>query len=429
MRNKKNIIIAYEALSENIFRSILTALGIIFGVAAVITMLAIGNGAQKEIVDQIELIGAKNIIITPTNLKESEGNNNLKKRKRKSPGLSMADYNSIKELLPSYEKITPYISLKVNTIANFKEEKNKLTGVNSDFFHIYNLTLDKGKYFTNIQEKNGSSVCVIGSKIAKKFFLGKKPIGSFLRCDGIYLKVIGVISSGETVSKDLMKIGMSSYNNEVFIPVNTILKKYKNIKRVTSLNFSKIKSNNQRKNQLDKIIIGIKTTEQMNLSVTFIENLLFRKHNQINDYEIIVPKEILEQKKKTNETFNILLGLIAAISLLVGGIGIMNIMLASVMERIKEIGLRMAIGAKKKDIKEQFIYEAGLISLVGGIIGIFLGVLLSYLAEWATNTLTIISPISIIISFLVSALVGVIFGYTPAKKAADKDPVHSLRHD
>ena len=149
----------------------------------------------------------------------------------------------------------------------------------------------------------------------------------------------------------------------------------------------------------------------------------------MEDFEIVIPEQILQQKKQTDDIFNILLGVIAGISLLVGGIGIMNIMLASVLERIKEIGLRMAIGAKKKDIKEQFVYEAGLISLIGGVIGIILGFILSYLAEWLTGTPTIISMWSVVISFFVSAFIGIIFGYMPAKKAAEQDPVHSLRHN
>ena len=167
----------------------------------------------------------------------------------------------------------------------------------------------------------------------------------------------------------------------------------------------------------------------MTQSVDLLYRLLLRRHHEVEDFEIIVPEQILQQKKQTDDIFNILLGVIAAISLLVGGIGIMNIMLASVLERIREIGLRMAIGATKKDIKQQFVYESGLISLVGGVIGIFLGILLSYIAQWATGTPTIISIWSVAISFFVSAFIGVIFGYMPAKKAAEQDPVHSLRHN
>ena len=167
----------------------------------------------------------------------------------------------------------------------------------------------------------------------------------------------------------------------------------------------------------------------MKQSVDLLYRMLLRRHHEVEDFEIIVPEQILQQKKQTDDIFNILLGVIAAISLLVGGIGIMNIMLASVLERIKEIDLRVAIGATKKDIKQQFVYESGLISLIGGLIGIFLGVFLSYLAEWTTGTPTIISVWSVVISFFVSAIIGVTFGYMPAKKAAEQDPVYSLRQN
>ncbi len=437
MINQSNIKIAIEALIENKFRSGLTALGIIFGVAAVITMLAIGNGAQQQIIEQIEQVGAKNIIIRPKLIGNIEDEDDVSKKY--SPKLTVLDVNAIKGILPGIEKITPFLSYETSAIANGKKKNCNLVGVSSEYFLIYNLKLDQGSVFSEMNEINSDAVCVIGANLAVKLFAGKNPIGKTLKTNRLQLTVIGVISPGNAIGESLQSIGMNNYNDEVFAPINTVLRRYKDRGRVTEklLNTRRDddeddgekKDKTEIKDQIEKIVISIDETDNMTQSVDILYRLLYRRHHEVEDFEIIVPEQILQQKKQTDDIFNILLGVIAAISLLVGGIGIMNIMLASVLERIREIGLRMAIGATKLDIKQQFVYESGLISLVGGVIGIFLGILLSYLAEWATGTPTIISYWSVAISFFISAFIGIIFGYMPAKKAAEQDPVHSLRHN
>jgi len=433
---KRNIRIAFEALLENKFRTILTALGIIFGVAAVITMLAIGNGAQQQIIEQIEQVGAKNIIIRPKSIGNvSESSDNV--TKKYSPKLSLNDVKSIAKVLPCIDQITPFVTYKTAAIANGKRKNCNLVGVSSSYFSIYNLTLDKGVIFSELQQKKSDAVCLIGANLATKLFAGKSPIGKTLKTNRLQLSIIGIISPGGNIGESLQNIGMNNYNDEIFVPINTALRRYKDRARITA---STLKTDNDDDetpkvvepgvtDQIEKIVIGITETDYMQESVDILYRLLLRRHNGVEDFEIVIPEQILQQKKQTDDIFNILLGVIAGISLLVGGIGIMNIMLASVLERIKEIGLRMAIGAKKNDIKEQFVYEAGLISLIGGVIGIILGVFLSYLAEWITGTPTIISLWSVFISFFVSAFIGVIFGYIPAKKAAEQDPVNSLRHN
>ena len=433
MFNQTNINIAFEALLENKFRSGLTALGIIFGVASVITMLAIGNGAQQQIIEQIEQVGAKNIIIRPKVIGNIEQEDNV--TKKYSPKLSVNDVKAIKSVLPRIEKITPFISYETSAIANGKKKNCNLVGVSLEYFSIYNLALDKGSFFSELQEKNSDAVCLIGSNLANKLFAGKNPIGKTLKTNKLQLTIIGIIAPGKTIGESLQNIGMNNYNDEIFIPIHTALRRYKDRARITekTLTENDEEDSNPDKSeitdQIEKIVIGIQKTENMSESVDILYRMLYRRHNKVEDFEIVVPEQILQQKKQTDDIFNILLGVIAAISLLVGGIGIMNIMLASVLERIKEIGLRMSIGAKKKDIKEQFVYEAGLISLIGGIIGVILGIFLSYLAEWITGTPTIISLWSVFISFFVSGFIGVIFGYIPAKKAAEQDPVNSLRHN
>jgi len=431
--NQTNINIAFEALLENKFRSVLTALGIIFGVASVITMLAIGRGAQQQIIEQIEQVGAKNIIIRPKVIGNIEQEDNV--TKKYSPKLTVNDVKAIKSILPRIEKITPFISYETSAIANGKKKNCNLVGVSLEYFSIYNLALDKGSFFSELQEKNSDAVCLIGSNLANKLFAGENPIGKTLKTNKLQLTIIGIIAPGKTIGESLQNIGMNNYNDEIFIPINTALRRYKDRARITEKTLTENDEEDSKPDkskitdQIEKIVIGIQKTENMSESVDILYRMLYRRHNKVEDFEIVVPEQILQQKKQTDDIFNILLGVIAAISLLVGGIGIMNIMLASVLERIKEIGLRMSIGAKKKDIKEQFVYEAGLISLIGGIIGVILGIFLSYLAEWITGTPTIISLWSVFISFFVSGFIGVIFGYIPAKKAAEQDPVNSLRHN
>jgi putative ABC transport system permease protein len=438
--NRSNISIAFEALVENKFRSGLTALGIIFGVAAVITMLAIGNGAQQQIIKQIEQVGAKNIIIRPKLIGNIESEDEVSKKY--SPKLTILDVEAIQAILPGIEKITPFLSYETSAIANGKKKNCNLVGVSSDYFSIYNLKLDLGSAFSTLHQKKSDAVCVIGANLATKLFSGKNPVGKTLKTNRLQLKIIGIISPGNSIGESLQSIGMNNYNDEVFAPINTVLRRYKDRGRITEKLLKTKRGNdddddnkNEQKpeteitDQIEKIVIAIEETDNMKQSVDVLYRLLLRRHHEVEDFEIIVPEQILQQKKQTNDIFNILLGVIAAISLLVGGIGIMNIMLASVLERIREIGLRMAVGATKLDIKQQFVYESGLISLIGGLIGIILGVLLSYIAEWTTGTTTIISMWSVVISFFVSAIIGVTFGYMPAKKAAEQDPVYSLRQN
>ena len=220
MFNQTNINIAFEALFENKFRSGLTALGIIFGVAAVITMLAIGNGAQQQIIEQIEQVGAKNIIIRPKVIGNIEQEDNV--TKKYSPKLTVNDVEAIKNILPGIEKMTPFISYETSAIANGKKKNCNLVGV-----------LDKGAFFSELQEKNSDAVCMIGSNLAQKLFAGKNPIGKTLKTNKLQLTIIGIIAPGKSIGESLQNIGMNNYNDEIFIPINTALRRYKDRARIT----------------------------------------------------------------------------------------------------------------------------------------------------------------------------------------------------
>jgi putative ABC transport system permease protein len=432
-----------EAIFTNKIKSLLTALGIIFGVAAVISMLAIGNGAQQEILEQIKMVGVNNIIISPTQQTNSEENTEENSAggpqistKKFSKGLTLLDAESIGEVIPSVSKVCPVISFNYSAILNGKSNPVVLEGINNKYFELFNITLQQGDVFTDQQMENGFPVCIIGDNVRNVFFNQEDPIGKNIKCGQTWLKVIGVIERRDFTASASDEMGISSTDNKIFIPAKTVLMRFKNralvrADEVESLMASRVEnSNNQNENlnQLDKIIVQVDETEYLSPTSEIIRRMLLRRHNELYDFEVTIPELLLKQQQRTKRIFNVVLGVIAGISLIVGGIGIMNIMLASVMERIREIGVRQAIGASKKDIIVQFLAESTIISISGGIIGIILGIVLSKTITAIFEINTIVSAFSIIISFGVSVVIGMIFGYLPAKRASDQDPVNSLRH-
>ena len=449
--------VALEAVFLNKFRSMLTALGIIFGVAAVIAMMAIGNGAKKEILDQMKLVGVNNIVIVPVSEKnkgtgsqnssqsdESTSQEDEKAPKKYSPGLTMKDAESIKLMIPTVDRVSPEVIYNVDVIKDGIKSSLKLTGVTPDFFRVFNLEIREGEMFNEEQLADGKAVCIIGPTLQSKFFQKENPIGKEIKCGNIWLRVVGVLKKRDVTETAINDLGISDYNSTIYAPIQTLLRRYKDRALVTeasirggggvfyggdfAISFGD-EGSSPEKNQIDKIVVQVKESSQIGPTTEILRKMMLRRHAGSKDVEIKVPELLLKQEQRTKDIFNIVLGAIAGISLLVGGIGIMNIMLASVMERIKEIGIRQAIGATKRDIIMQFLTEATLLSITGGLIGIILGLSLSKIIMEVTGILTIISPLSIFISFGVSASVGIIFGYTPARRASRQDPVESLRHE
>ena len=435
----------------NKLRSLLTALGIIFGVAAVIAMLAIGNGAQQEILEQIKLVGVNNIVITPIVPQTEENLNEASESEEKekfSPGLTLRDIDGLTEILPGIGKVSPEILLETYLIKNGVRRSAKLVGVTPAYFDLTNFTLSDGKMFSPMQLEKGDPVCIIGNSIKVKFFPTEDPIGKSIKMGGVWLKVVGVLDERFISESSISKLGIRDFNMDVYTPIQTVLIRYMNRDLVTE---SMIRGANEasggrfmiivggddseeskpRENyhQIDRLVVQVNETELLTPSAEIISRFLQRRHFDVVDYEITIPELLLKQQQRTKSIFNFVLGAIAGISLLVGGIGIMNIMLASVMERIKEIGLRLAIGARKTDIILQFVNEAVMISISGGIIGVFLGIIMANIVSRVADIPTIISPASILLSFGVAATVGLIFGITPAKRAAEQDPITSLRHE
>ncbi|MCF8373830.1 MAG: ABC transporter permease [Bacteroidales bacterium] len=439
-----DINIAIEAILANKLKSILTALGIIFGVAAVISMLAIGNGAQQEILDQMKMVGVNNIVISPIVEKPSEdqGEEESQQKKKFSRGLTLADAEGIAELIPTVNKISPHIFIDSYILLSGKRKDAKLEAVTNHFFQLFDYQLEEGKYFNDYQEEHGLPVCVIGSEVKSRFFESSNPIGQYLKCGNEWLRVVGVLEKRNITTSGIGKVDAGNSNEKIYLPIKTMLMRYKNRALITTKKlrgemyegdgwstYTSAQGMGANYNQLDKIIVQVKETEQLTPTTEVLERFLLRRHSGLPDFEITVPELLLKQQQRTKDIFNIVLGAIASISLIVGGIGIMNIMLASVMERIREIGTRQAIGATRKDIVVQFLSESILICLVGGIIGVILGFLFSELITRFADIKTIVSPFSVLIAFGVSAGIGVLFGYMPAKRASERDPVESLRYE
>jgi putative ABC transport system permease protein len=444
-----NLYIAISAVTTNKIRSLLTGLGIIFGVAAVIAMLAIGNGAQQEILNQIKLVGVNNIVVKPIIEQEEEKieeGPGKRDKKKFSPGLTLRDVKSIQKALPVGARLSPEIILETNLIKNGIRRSAKLVGVEPVYFQIFNFELAEGTSFNDEQIRTGSPVCIIGSSIKSKFFPTENPVGKTLKVGIHWLTIVGVMKERFVSKSSISKLGIRDFNMDVYTPLQTVLIRYKNRDLITTTAIQKATrqqnlnnafgNNNEGQkapavnyHQLDRLVIQVDNTALLTSSADVLSRLLKRRHYDVIDYEIEIPELLLKQQQRTNDIFNYVLGAIAGISLLVGGIGIMNIMLASVLERIKEIGLRLSIGAKKSDIIQQFLFEAVMISVTGGIIGVILGVTLAFLVSSIADIPTIITFASIVLSFGVAATVGLVFGIAPARKAAMQDPITSLRYE
>ncbi len=439
-----------DAMINNRFRAALTSLGIIFGVAAVIAMLAIGNGAEKEILEQIKQIGSNNIVIK-IKLPEPKTEGEQKNRKpgqenqKFSPGLSLADAENIQKTVPGVKSVSPEIESEMIFFTNGLKTKGKLLGITNAYFETSGISVIQGQSFSEIQWENSMPVCLIGRGIQSKLFANSEAIGQPIKCGGNWFKVIGILDDRKVDEKSMTKLSIRNVNQEVYVPVQTFLMRVMNRSEVTKqeiIRFQKEQANEEESgessnkptaavnyNQLDRLVVTMQESNSMEPAVEVIDKLLKRRHFGAEDYEIVVPELLLKQEQKTRKLFNLVLAVIAGISLLVGGIGIMNIMLASVLERIKEIGLRLAIGARREDILFQFIAEAIVISLSGGILGIILGIIFSYLIEIFADIETVISASSVVISFFVSVSVGLIFGIYPARKASLQNPIESLRYE
>ena len=396
--------VAFKSLTSNRLRTFLSMLGIIIGVAAVIAVIAISSGAEQQILDRLNNLGTNLVTITPGVSTGSAGK--ISQQKDDLFTYELAD--DILALCPALERIAPYIDGSGLAIYQNVNVQGRIRATTIDFFQMVDLEIDQGRLFSTIDLDENRMVVVLGSEIANDLFAGENPIGKEIKItrgkDKYSLSVIGVL-------KEKGQVMFSNYDNQIFLPLTTWMNRL------------------QKSNYVNGYSAQARSNEQASAAVEQIEYLFYQKYQDLDKVNVFSQSEMLDMATDYTQTFKILLSGIASIALLVGGIGIMNIMLASVLERIKEIGTRKALGATKKNIEVQFIAESTIISITGGIIGIILGFVLSALVSRFAGILTIVSPGSIIIAFTISVGVGIIFGYMPAKKAAQQDPVISLRSE
>ncbi len=394
-----------QGISEHKLRSFLTMLGIIFGVAAVIAMLAIGEGARRKTLAQIKTLGLNNIIV------RSNAQNTVAGEGTPVGTLHFDDVNAILNILPSVDAVAPLIETKSEVMYRTRSKEIQLSGTTSSFFRMMHLRLAGGTLFSDNENRNYQRVCILGEEVARDLFLAANPLGKQIRIGRVWFTVIGVLEHHPVSTAGATEV---NFNNHIFAPLNTVFIRFD---RPTQ------------ESELGQLVVHVKDEKQILQTAKLIEEILLRRHDAQKDFAMIVPEQLLRQSEQTQRIFNLVMGTIAGISLLVGGIGIMNIMLASVLERTREIGIRRSLGATRKDIMGQFLLEAVLLSLIGGIAGILLGYLLSFGVTLFSNWQTSVSWWSVILAVGVSSGVGIIFGYVPARKAAELNPIDALRYE
>ncbi|MCE5252426.1 ABC transporter permease [bacterium] len=412
MQLEENIHVSFSELLQRKFRSFLSMLGVIFGVAAVIAMLSVGEGAKQSAIAKYKELGVNNIIIRDKNLSD-EG---LEETRAKfSQGLSIADANAIREIIPSVLDVAPQTEKDTEAKYEDKSGKASIIGITPNIKNILNYSAEKGIFINEDHYDRKLKVCVLGSSIAKQLFPFEEPIGKSIKVEDQWLEVIGVMRNKSLFTETVGELASRDLNNDIYIPLTTFNSRF-------------IKEN-ELESEIKQITIRAENSQCLFEVAAVIKNLLIRRHFENDDYSIIIPYELLKQEEKERRIYNFLLGSIAAISLLVGGIGIMNIMLATVMERTREIGIKRAIGARKKDILTQFLTEAMIISITGGFIGVFFGLSISLSISLVTDVNTNVTVYSVFISFFVSVIVGIISGFLPAKKASELEPIEALRYE
>ena len=440
---------AVEAVRVNKLRAGLTSLGILFGVASVIAMLAIGKGAEQEVLEQMRLLGSNNVVITPL-VEQKEGpvaEEDKRDVKKFTPGLTYADAQAIGRVIPGIDATSAEIVLNTTLSREGRRRSGKVVGVDTAYFGLTNLKLERGSWFRALEVERGLPVAIIGQGVRTRFFTTEDPIGKPLKVGETWVTVVGVLEDRHIGSQFSSELGIRDANMDVYVPVRSVLLRYRNRALVTAQdvqeasqegtfvsNDEEPETEEQRAertnyHQLDRIIVRVNQSELVPSVSAVLRKMLERRHNAVIDFEVTVPELLLQQERRTKTIFNIVLGAIASISLIVGGIGIMNIMLASVLERTREIGVRRAMGATQKDILFQFLSEAVLISVAGGLAGIIVGASLSFGIERFAEIRTLVSYISIAVAFGVSFTVGLVFGIVPAWRAAKADPVVSLRYE
>ena len=421
---RRAVALGFKTLWLHRLRSFLTMLGIVFGVCSVIAMLAVGEGAGYEAQEQIRRLGSQNIILR--SIKPTDGQRMSAEQSRVLEyGLTYNDMRRIENTLPSVRVLAPGRIIRTHVFYATRRVDAEIVGVVPWYTGIRNLRIKSGRFFSPLELEGHVNVTVLSENVASLLFPFMSPLGRNVRVGTDYYKVIGVVEPELGIGQAAAQ-GPSNgagYAPRIYIPLTAAKSRFgETILRRSAGTFE------AERVELHEAIVQVADVKEVEETSYVVDRILSQQRKQ-KDYEMTVPLELLRQAERTKQIFNTVLGAIAAISLLVGGIGIMNIMLASVTERTREIGIRRALGAKKRDIILQFLIETVILSCTGGAIGVIIGVTIPILISRFANMMTIVTPWAPMLAFSISALIGIVFGIYPALRAANMDPVEALRHE
>lgn len=415
----RNILIGMEDLLLHKLRSFLTTLGIVFGVGSVVAMLSVGEGASKEAMDQIRKLGSNNIIISSIKSVEEESTSTTHSHLA-IYGLTYEDHTRVAETFKTIREAAPVKLIRKEGRLGERTLELRVVGTTPVWFDLVQRPIVAGRVLIASDDNERSPAAVLTEHGARKLLAAENTIGQTLKIGGDRFEVVGIVKSE---SGQAGNIQIPDQEVDVYIPINVAKTYFGDITaRITSGTFEREMV------ELHQMIVQVDTIDDVEPTAKGIEDMLNRFHKK-KDYLVSVPLALLRQAEATKRTFNVVLGSIAGISLLVGGIGIMNIMLASVTERTREIGIRRAIGAKRRQIISQFLIETVVLSIVGGLIGIGLGVLVPFLITYFSDMPTVVTVTSIVLPLVISFAVGIVFGLYPAVRAAKVDPIVALRHE
>jgi putative ABC transport system permease protein len=395
-------------------RTLLTMLGMIFGVAAVVAMLSIGAGAQQQVMAFIEDLGVRNLIVEARETTEFQA---YQKVRQQSPGLTFKDIRAMEATVPGLDIVSPRKRFTPSQVLPKPQgELPAVYGVDANFRQIAGLKIASGRFFTAEEAAHAAPVCVLGEAARVRLFGLADPLGQFVKVNGQWYQAIGVAGAQAVAQTDLAGLPGQDRNNVLYVPTGAAMLRLED-------NYS------QFRDEVDGVYLRLKPDADVLAAAATVRGILAASHRGADDYMLIVPAELLAEQQRTKRIFDIVMVALASISLLVGGIGIMNIMLASVLERTREIGVRRAIGARRTDIIRQFVMETTLIAVAGGTMGLLLGASMSRLIANFAGWSTIISSGSLALAFSVSVLIGLVSGVYPAMKASRLDPVQALHYE
>lgn len=405
------IVDALKEMAAHKLRTLLTLLGMIFGVGAVIAMLNIGEGAERQALKLIDSMGLRNLIVESKQF----ANDELKEIREESLGLTLADVEAAAATLPFVEDYSAERKVKTQSVYSDEGRSDaNVVGVTASHFVLSNMKAANGRLLNHSDERNVSQVVVLGASAADTLFPAGDAVGKFVKVNHLWLEVVGVLYNPFLGKDEFQGVKIGGDSERLFVPLSTSLKKLSSMALASELD-----------------TVKLKISEQLDPSIAAkaVEQLFKLRHGEAEDYQLIVPAALLAQQKQTQQIFNIVMACVAGISLLVGGIGIMNIMLANVLERTKEIGLLRAVGATQKDIKFQFLAESFTISVLGGLLGIVFGLALSEIIGFYSGWAVSWSLVAIFLSLGICIAVGVGFGVFPAIKASQLNPIEALHSD